>query len=272
MENIIFISQEFSKAIKDYLLTKEQPLSGSLPFFVIVIRSLVFIYGELDIINPYITKNETNLGGFDSNLAKYGLDKESIDDFKINVSLYIKTINEMMKPNKYFIQIEKYLIDMFFQKVLVNGYSLEEVTEFSKYIALCDNKIMLDYVELYMEDKEEISKYFQSKKFLASHNFSLESVNSNVLFMEAYQALGYKENQIKNFDEQELYKVNQEVYQFFGIPDSEEDKNTLLKKAVNYYKKYGNRLTSGSGFIDFLLLLGVIITLLLIAILLVINM
>ena len=49
-----FINEAFSKAINDYLESKDSK-DGILynSFLVVVIRMLIIIYGELDIINPY---------------------------------------------------------------------------------------------------------------------------------------------------------------------------------------------------------------------------
>ena len=75
-----FINEAFDKAVNDYLKSKDKQ-EGILynSFLVVVIRILINIYGELDILNPYYMKSET---AFDDNLMKYGLNKESISEFK----------------------------------------------------------------------------------------------------------------------------------------------------------------------------------------------
>ena len=78
-----FINESLSNAIENYLKYKNNPESeGFNEFKVMVIRSLIYIYGELDIINPYITQNEKNMGGFDNNLMKYGFSPKDLENFK----------------------------------------------------------------------------------------------------------------------------------------------------------------------------------------------
>ena len=79
----VFINEVFSRAIELYLKYKDKPNEPEYHrFLVMAIRTLVSIYGELDIINPYITQNEHNMGGFDSNLTKFGFPKSDLEDFK----------------------------------------------------------------------------------------------------------------------------------------------------------------------------------------------
>ena len=72
-----FINEAVDKAINDYMSSKDKK-EGVLynSFLVVVIRMLISIYGELDIINPYQIKNEDALR---NNLMKYAASKENID-------------------------------------------------------------------------------------------------------------------------------------------------------------------------------------------------
>ena len=82
-----FINEAFETAINDYLKSKDKPESVLYnSFLVVVIRILINIYGELDIINPYQIKNE-NI--FDNNLLKYGSKKEEIDNLKRLVDCFL---------------------------------------------------------------------------------------------------------------------------------------------------------------------------------------
>ena len=81
-----FINEAFDKAINDYMISKDKPESVLYnSFLVVVIRMLINIYGELDIINPYRIKNEES---FDNNLIKYGAKKESIVKLKQAMANY----------------------------------------------------------------------------------------------------------------------------------------------------------------------------------------
>ena len=51
------------------------------------------------------------------------------------------------------------------------------------------------------------------------------------------------------------------VTQQFGAVDKESiNRDEMLSKAMDYYKLYGKRLTSGNGYVDILLLMSVIVT------------
>ena len=69
----VFINNSFTKAIDDYLKSSDN-VQGVMynSFLVVVIRMLVAIYSELDIINPKIIDDEDLLK---ENLAKFGYDK-----------------------------------------------------------------------------------------------------------------------------------------------------------------------------------------------------
>ena len=58
----------------------------------------------------------------------------------------------------------------------------------------------------------------------------------------------------------DLKKVNDNVLNFFRINKEEPNKEDMLLKAISYYQKYGNRLTSGNGYVDMLLFLSVLVT------------
>ena len=259
----VFINDVLSQGILLYLKIKDKPLEQSgQNFLVTAIRTLVYIYGELDIVNPYITQNEHNMGGFDSNITKYGYPKDKLEEFKNAFISYKEETLKNIKPNKSFIKIEESLIDMFFYKKKSMNLSLESEIEFKKYLYTSDTKnpYMLKELNLYLNDITLIDKYFNSKKFEMSHTFKLEPIKRNILNEEAYVLLGYKKEQIINLSDYDLEKVNKEIYHFFHVDDTLENKNEVLDKAINYYKRYGNKITSGNGYVDFLLFLSVLAT------------
>ena len=91
-------------------------------------------------------------------------------------------------------------------------------------------------------------------------SLTLEEVQRDILSADAYQVLGYSMEQVYNFTDQDLQAVNGRVYQFFHVNPMEPNKAELLDKAVNYYKRYGNRVTTGNGYVDFLLFASILAT------------
>ena len=84
--NQVFINEAFSKAISNYLSSADQP-QGILynSFLVVIIRLLINIYSELDIVNPMVVNDEELLI---TNLSKYGYEKENIKLFLSKIQLY----------------------------------------------------------------------------------------------------------------------------------------------------------------------------------------
>ncbi len=60
--------------------------------------------------------------------------------------------------------------------------------------------------------------------------------------------------------EEDILNINNKVYHFFRIKDTDTNKRGRLEDAIAYYKKYGSTMTTGNGYVDLLLLLSVITT------------
>ena len=58
----------------------------------------------------------------------------------------------------------------------------------------------------------------------------------------------------------EIENINNKVYHFFRIKEADLNKRSRLENAIAYYKKYGNTITSGNGYVDLLLILGIVST------------
>ena len=128
-----FINEAFEKAVTDYLNNKDKE-EGVIynSFLVVVIRLLINIYGELDIINPYQIRNEKS---FDDNLMKFGLTLENVQEFKRLLDGFYriekKNISSVRKEvNIYFIEVQKKLIDMFNLKRLNYGLTESDRKDF----------------------------------------------------------------------------------------------------------------------------------------------
>ena len=105
----VFINEAFTKAINDYLKSVEQPKSVVYnSFLVVVIRLLIIMYSELDIVNPMVINDEDLLK---NNLAKYGYSKNNLDIFFSDLQVYYElekdNENKTIKvKNPYFITVQ----------------------------------------------------------------------------------------------------------------------------------------------------------------------
>lgn len=258
-----FINDVINKAIEDYLKYKQMPDNEAFSRFpVLAIRTLIYIYGELDIINPYITRNEQSMGGFDSNLMKYGFTKDKIEDFKDSFLRYEKNLTNQTIPNEGLISIEKYLMEMYLLKEKSMHLTKDDEALFNSYLYFPENTNQTVQNNLFLigDNPSYLKRYFQSIAYETRHNFSFEEVRRVTFPPLAYQVLGYNMTQVNALNDIDLKKVNENVLNFFRINPDEENKEEMLLKAISYYQKYGNRLTSGNGYVDLLLFLSVLVT------------
>jgi hypothetical protein len=271
MEGTIFINEAITKAINEYLNCKNDLNSEEYnSFLVVVIRALVFIYGELDIINPFRTNNEAGLGSFDANLKKYGLSSSIIASFKEQMQIFYKSdFNDVNS----FKQIQKLLIEMFILKEKYVKTSPEEEQKFKNflYFEKDTNQIKLDLYQKLTPNSSEILAYYNSKTFEQKHNYNFTEYKDIILSQEAYQIAGYNIVEVMKMPDKEIININNKVYHFFRIKDTDINKKKRLESAINYYKKYGAAITSGNGYVDLLLLMGVVSTFLMLAIVIAVH-
>ena len=267
-----FINPVLSHAIEMYLKYKDHPEEPNFSeFTVMVVRTLVFIYGELDILNPYITHNEHMMGGFDSNITKYGFSIDALTDFKNQFLKFVEEQQKNIRPNSAFIKIQKYLIDMYSYKQKTMNLPIDQLMLFKKYLYIPENGEKIAEINRYLVNPQEIISYLNSKIYETNHNFILEPVKRETLNTDAYILLGYNMNQINNLNDTDLKAVNEQIYRFFRVDSNSPNSKELLDKAVNYYKRYGNRITTGNGYVDFLLFASIAATALFITVLIALN-
>ena len=258
-----FINDAMNKAIADYLSSKDNQ-QGTIynSFLVVIIRILILIYGELDIINPYMS-NDKDL--FINNLIKYRYSKDNVDLFldKINKYYQEEVYNNNRKiknKNIYFVEIQKILIDMFICKKLYFNITEDETKDFYGllYTENTKNPLRLSYNYLNATNINEIDIYF--KKSMQENVKVVASGEKHVLNPKGYEILGYDITNIINMTSNEIDKINNQVYDFFKIRSNAINKEYLLEKAIAEYEKEKNKITSGNGYVDTLLVLSVIAT------------
>lgn len=259
----MFVNEAFDKAINDYL-NSNKDVEGKLynSFLVVVIRMLVNIYGELDIINPFYTLNEEAL---DTNLTKYGANIELVNEFKFLFDMYYKTelknknsINK--EQNIYFIEVQKKIIDLFKLKndnYLVNETSRKEFFDLL-YTPATSNPLRLSYNYLNAEDVYEVATYYHD--VISQEEKKVVKDKKEILDLDVYKLFNYKLSEISQMDNDELKKVNHEIYNALNINDNAINKEYLLEEAINALKGETNKVTTGNGYVDILLVMSVIIT------------
>lgn len=260
MEGKVFVNLAVQQSIQNYLNFKNTPNRDEFnTFLVVVVRTLVLIYGELDIVNPYRTNNER---GFDENLKKFGYPIEKITELKEEMQNFFANPLDNAVCHDVFVSIQMKLIDMFALRKSHVFVSEEEINQFKSllYTKNDTNPIKADLYNRYTPNSDMLLQYLSSKLFEAAHDYKLTEFKEITLGAEAYQLAGFNAVEVMNMKEEEILNINNKVYHFFRIKDTDVNKRGRLDEAIAYYKKYGNTITTGNGYVDLLLLLSVITT------------
>ena len=260
-----FINEALNKGLEDYLSSKDKP-EGVLynSFLVVVIRMLISIYNELDIINPYKTRN---VDIFDANLMKYGAKKEKIDTFKrlLDGFYTIEKRNETSlrrESNIYFIEVQKNLIDLFNYKRFNYGVTDKEVKEFFDllYTPGTSSALRQSYNYLNAENIYEIAEYYNSETEKNVQN--AEKEKKDLLSFDLYKLFNVSISDLSKMSSEEILKLNRNIYKSLDVSENAINKEYLLQEKIKELTNPKTPLTSGNGYVDILLIMSIIVTVL----------
>ena len=175
MKNTIFknelIVNVLGKIAKNEKLTKE---SNDKDF---VIFDLLFqVFGDLDFINPYITRDEKALV---INMMKYGASEEFVYNFFAKLNNYY-TSHE--NNDLYILGVD--LVEMFFQKRKVVLLSQDKLLNFTRDLAKLENAELLQYFKekLVVPEKKEEIELLDAEIKIDDEKNNLESLNNGYNF------------------------------------------------------------------------------------------
>lgn len=269
--NQVFVNEAFTKAIDDYLKNADN-VQGIIynSFLVVVVRMLVCIYSELDIVNPLVIGDEELLY---KNLTKFGYSRDSLNIFFSNLQLYYDISqknqqNSQKEKNPYFEFVQKDLIDMFIVKKVNFYLTEEEVNTFYDllYTPFSKNPLRVSYNFLMCTinntDVMEIDNYFKTQ--MRDNIKVIKPQEKHYLNVKAYEILNYSMDDLNKMDSNELERVNHQVYDYFKIRENAINKEYLLEKAIEAIEREKNKVTSGNGYVDILLVMSVICTIIMV--------
>ena len=269
--NQVFVNEAFTKAIDDYLKNADN-VQGIIynSFLVVVVRMLVCIYSELDIVNPLVIGDEELLY---KNLTKFGYSRDSLNIFFSNLQLYYDISqrnqqNSQKEKNPYFEFVQKDLIDMFIIKKVNFYLTEEEVKTFYDllYTPFSKNPLRVSYNFLMCTinntDVMEIDNYFTTQ--MRDNIKVIKPQEKHYLNVKAYEILNYSMDDLNKMDSNELERVNHQVYDYFKIRENAINKEYLLEKAIEAIEREKNKVTSGNGYVDILLVMSVICTIIMV--------
>ena len=107
-------------------------------------------------------------------------------------------------------------------------------------------------------DVLEIDNYF--KKQMKENVKMVVPREKHLLNVKAYELLNYSMDQINSMDANEIDRVNHQVYDYFKIRENAINKEYLLDKAIEAIEREKNKVTSGNGYVDILLVMSIICT------------
>ena len=112
------------------------------------------------------------------------------------------------------------------------------------------------------KDVFEIDNYF--KKQMKENVKVITPREKHLLNVKAYELLNYSMDQINTMDANEIDRLNSQVYDYFKIRENAINKEYLLDKAIEAIEREKNKVTSGNGYVDILLVMSIICTIIMV--------
>ncbi len=254
-----FINEAVDLGIKNYIKYKNQINNIEYnSFLTVVIRSLCVIYDELDIINPFTSADEET---FKNNILKYSFDSKKYDELLEKLNLFYQNEKTNLTPNNYFIEIEKLLIDMFISKKMNYDISSDEETNFKNllYSPYSQNILMISYNYLHSKNPEEIINYYNNSVKI---NKKIEIKKpKELLNPDAYRVLDINYTDVCLLNDEQRSKINEAVYAKLNVNKNAVNADYLFDKALSEYFHKDDKITTGNGYVDILLIMGIVCTL-----------
>lgn len=259
MENY-FVNFAFEKAINDYLISKNN-VNGVVynSFLVVTIRSLILIYGETEIINAYNNRDEVSLHAL---FLKFRFSNVKLGKFFSDIEMFASNDHYNVVPNLYFINIQKFLIDMYMCKKLYDNVTPTDRINFSNFLYSPDNSnpLIISYNYLHSKDNCEIISYFQQQDVM---NVKVEVVEPKVLLApEAYKVINKSYTDVCLLSALDVKKINDEVYGSLNVDKEAVNFEYLYELALfNFYskKKNKNKKSGTEGFASIFFVIGSIL-------------
>ncbi len=258
-----FVNEAVDNAVNDYMRSKDVP-EGILynSFLVVVIRILINIYGQLDIINPYQTNSLETLK---NNLKKYGATEDEINHlFEIINNYYIIEMRNSLgikrEDNNYFVEIQKCLIDLFNLKRKNFGVTESDSKEFFDllYTPGTSNPLRQSYNFLKASNIYEVAEYYQAK--MAEKFEEDKEEEKNLLGFDVYKLFNISVNDLSKMNASDIDNLNNQIYESLDISENAINKDYLLNEKIKEIKMQNTPITTGNGYVDILLIMSVIVT------------
>ncbi|MDD4188054.1 MAG: hypothetical protein PHX04_04810 [Bacilli bacterium] len=246
----IFINKAIQNGITNYLnFINNKQINKVNLFEFYVVKILVQIYGEINIINPFKLGKEKS---FIINLQIFGIKEDQANLFIKYMEEYDIWLNSSTSfpKNDITIKISKLLINMIMTKSINHPINIEDIEVFDSFFNPT-NKELIIINELTNKDQFLISKLWKRKKSQFNKGLIFEEILPNLLSIDIYIKYGLSINEVKQLSNLKIEEINDKI-------TSEETNDSEGGIAKFDPKKL--ILTSGSGFVDTMVLLSIIVT------------
>lgn len=242
----IFINEFIEVGISNYLLMKDNMLYEREHIFEIyVIKALCKIYGEINIINPYKIQSENS---FKCNLLMYGFLDKDMELLFNYFDMYESWLNsESVGKTDLTTKIEKILVNMILIKCRKRMIDEETLEWFDNYFDPIDNSLAKLH-SLITYDNDAIPNYWKRKKMGLSNKVTLMDVRTDLLAKDDYATYGINIKDVEKMSHEQVMSLNNKIQE-----KEKKNKNVLFKP-----KKL--IISTGSGFVDTLMLLSIMAT------------
>ena len=153
---------------------------------------------------------------------------------------------------------------MFVAKKKSTDVSLTEEETFLEliYSSHTKNIYRMSYNYWMSDDPNFIEKYYYSKlnEMDVTKELALDKTITGNLNLDALNAMGISLSNLKDMTNDQINKAQDKAYEYFEVDAASVTRDKDLKNALDYYKTYGKKITSGNGYVDILLLMSVIVT------------
>ena len=260
MSDSVFINSALDYAITMYLKNKNRIYSYEYnSFLVVVVRMLVTIYDEEVIVNSYL---KDDVKSFREEIGKYGF--KNLDAMLIDMRYFYdwakrEKEGSLGMKSKEFISIQKHLVDMMILKMQHSGVDDGEKVAFENllFTPKSPNPSLALYNLKVADNINAVLWYFEDEFFKLTNTEKTQVIKLGDV--EAAKVVEVKQDSASRPLEKATDKISVDV-------TKDEIPSKLDKVAeVLAGKKNSGPLTSGSGFVDGLLLGSVMITLTMVA-------
>lgn len=248
---------ELYNSDKQFKSLKHDPLLN-------VCKFLVGIYGEINVVNPYLSGNISVLA---TNLTVYGMNIEKIDEFLLNLNEFYQEyiVKKGLQKTELLAKIYFILFDMVLAKSKRENISDAEFHFFETliYSGNNNNYLMKLYNMFINKDKNAIFAYWsKTKDEIKNPVIMVKEEPKPLLEAAVYANYGLSYEEVSQMSMEEIIKINDQI-------TKQSDNTTTGGRNVEKPKKLV--LTSGNAVIDSILFLGFVATQLLMGFILILE-